>query len=87
MKIDADKIHDILTQSSSTQPGSTKPAQNNDADASLQVDYNSFIDKATQSPPTDTDAVQRAQELLLSGQLDTSENAREAAENIAKFGI
>jgi hypothetical protein len=87
MKIDADKIHDILAQSSSTQPGSTKPAQNNDADASLQVDFNSFIDKATQTPPEDTDVVQRVQGLLLSGQLDTMENSREAAENIAKFGI
>jgi hypothetical protein len=87
MKIDADKVHDILAQSSSTQPPSTKPAQDNDADASLQVDFNSFIDKATQTPPEDTDAVRRAKELILSSELDTLENTREAAEYIAKFGI
>jgi hypothetical protein len=87
MEIDTNKIHDVLAQSSSAQPNSAKPAQNNDADASLQIDFPSFIDKATQPPPTDTEAVQRAQELLLSGRLESPENFREAAENIIKFGI
>lgn len=87
MEIDADKIHDILTQPSATQPNSTRPTPDNDTDASLQVDFAAFIDKATQTPPADTEAVQHAQELLLSGDLDTLENCREAAENITKFGI
>jgi len=54
---------------------------------SLQLDYASFIDKATKTTQTDTNAVERAQELLLSGQLESSQNTREAAENILKFGI
>jgi hypothetical protein len=87
MKIDADKIHDILTQSSATQPNSTKPAPDNDTDASLQVDFAAFIEKATQTPPADTEAVQHAQELLLSGQLESPENCREAAENIIELSI
>ncbi|MHC4748202.1 MAG: hypothetical protein ACYS18_12945 [Planctomycetota bacterium] len=87
MKIDANQIQDILAQSSSTQPNSAKPAQKNDVDASLQVDFTSFIDKATQAPPADTEALERAQKLLLSGQLESPENCREAAENIIKFGI
>lgn len=87
MEIDTNKIHDVLVQSSSAQPNSAKPAQNNDADASLQVDFPSLIDKAVQTPPEDTEAVQKSQELILSGQLESPENCHEAAENIVKFGI
>jgi len=66
-------------------PGEALP--NNGVDVSLQLDYASFIDKATKTTQTDTNAVERAQELLLSGQLESSQNTREAAENILKFGI
>ena len=86
-KINSNRIQDLLGKSLSEQPGSTGAASNNDADVSLQVDYASFIDKAAQIQQTDTKAVQRAQELLLSGQLESPENIQAAAENIVDFGI
>jgi len=85
-KINTSQIQDLLEKLSPKQPTAGAPP-NNAADASLQLDYASFIDKATQTPQTDTKAVQRAQELLISGQLENPQNIRVAAENISKFGI
>lgn len=86
-KIDANQIADILGESSSKQPGSAKTPTDDGVDASLQVNYASLIEKAKQTLPTDPKAVQRAEELLLSGQLESPENIREAAEDIIKFSI
>ncbi len=58
-----------------------------DADVSVQVDYASLIEQAIQPPETDAQAVEQARQLLLSGRLDNPRNVKEAAENIAKFGI
>ena len=86
-KIDANQIPDILGKSSSKQPDPAKTPSNNGVDASLQVNYASLIEKAKKTSQTDPKAVQRAQELLLSGQLESSENTRAAAEDIITFGI
>ena len=77
----------IKSEASSKQPDPARALPDNAADASLQVNYASLINEATQIPQTDTEAVQRAQELLLSGQLESPENIRAAAENIAESGI
>lgn len=66
-------------------PSMAIPTQ--DADVSIQVNYASLIDKAMQAPQDDAQRVQQARELFLSGQLETPENIREAAENIVKYGI
>ena len=86
-KIDANQIPDILEKSPSKQPDSAKTPPNNGVDASLQVNYASLIEKANQASQTDSEAVQRAQELLLSDQLESPENTRAAAEDIIMFGI
>ena len=86
-EVDTNQNRDFLEKSSSRQPNSARALPNDDADVSVQVNYASLIDNAMQSPPTDTQAVQRARELLLSGQLESPENVREAAENIVNFGI
>jgi prophage DNA circulation protein len=86
-KIDTNQIPDFMEKPLSQQPDSAKAAQNNKVDASLQVDYASLIEKAKQAPETDAKAVQQARELLLSGQLESPENIRAAAENIIKFGV
>ncbi len=86
-EVDTNQIRDFLEKSSSRPPNSAGALPNNDADVSVEVNYASLIDNAVQSPQTDTQAVQRAQELLLSGQLENPENVREAAENIVNFGI
>jgi hypothetical protein len=86
-KIDTNQIQELPGKSSPKQPDPARAFTDNGADVSLQVDYASFINKATQIPQTDTNAVQRAQELLLSGRLESPENIQAAAENIAEFGI
>ncbi len=77
----------IESEASSNQTSPPNIPANNEADASLQVNYDSLIEQAKEIPPEDTDVIQRAQELLLSGQLESPENIRAAAENIIKFGI
>ncbi len=86
-KVDTNQIQGFLEKSSSRQPNSAAALTANDADVSVQVDYASFIDRAMQTPQTDTQAVQKAGELLLSGQLESPENIRKAAENIIDFSI
>ncbi len=86
-KIDTSQIQDLSEKLTSKQPNPTGAAQNNNTDVSLQLNYASFIDEAMQAPQTDTNAVRQAQELLASGQLESPENIRAAAENIVDLGI
>lgn len=86
-KINNNQIPDILKESSSKQPVAPKVPENNQVDASLQVNYDSLIEKAKQTTQEDVNAVQQARQLLLSGELKSPENIQAAAENIVKFGI
>lgn len=56
-------------------------------DATLQVDYAHVIDQATQTGKAQTNAVEKARELLRSGQLTTLANIRSAADDMVNFGI
>jgi hypothetical protein len=86
-KIETSQIQDFLEKSSPKPPNSAGASFDDSVGASLRVNYASLIDKAIKTPEADAKAVKRAQELLLSGQLDSPENIREAAKNIIKFGI
>ncbi len=86
-KINNNQIPDILKESSSRQPEPPREPADNQVDASLQVTYDSLIEKAKEMPQEDADAVERARRLLLSGRLESPENIRAAAENIAEFGV
>lgn len=86
-EINNNHVPNILNGSSSKQPEPSKNSAKPEIDASLQVSYDSLIEQAKRSPQEDTDAVQRARQLLLSGQLDNPENIRAAAEAIVKFGV
>lgn len=77
----------VESSSSSRQPNSTGALPDNDADVSVQVDYASLIDQATQNPQTDAQLVQEARELLLSGEYESLPRIREAIEDILAFGI
>ncbi|MHC4556828.1 MAG: hypothetical protein ACYS80_05930 [Planctomycetota bacterium] len=77
----------IESELSSRQPNSAGALPDNDADVSVQVNYASLIDQATQSPQTDTQLVQQARELLLSGELESLPRIRDAIEDILAFGI
>ncbi|MCU0918140.1 MAG: hypothetical protein MUC88_26790 [Planctomycetes bacterium] len=64
----------------------SKPAVDG-LDATLQVNFADLISRAIQGSETETDAVQKARQLLQSGQLTSPENIRSAAVNIVTFGI
>ena len=51
------------------------------------VSCEKLLAQAQQLDTQDNQAVENARILLLSGQLDTPENIKKAAENILKFGI
>jgi len=86
-KIGSNPISDLLGKTTNKQVGSGTSGPTNDADASLQVDFGALIDKAAEAQPSDAKAVEKAKQLLQSGQLDTAENIMKAADNILKFGI
>ncbi len=86
-KINNTNIQDILGNSLLKQADSNKTPLANNADTSLQVDYASLIEKAVQLPEENNHAVQQAQQLLKSGNLDTIENIKAAAQNIIDLGI
>ena len=86
-KININPIPDHFDGPSPNQQNRPKPPVNDQADATLQIDFGPLIEQAVNTPPADNDAVQKASELLKSGRLDNPANIREAAENIIKFGI
>ena len=86
-KVDNHQIQNFLEKPSSKLPASAAAVSGNDGDVSVQVDYASFIDTAMQTPKTDSQAIENAKQLLLSGQLESPENVKQAAENIITFGI
>ena len=86
-KININQISDHFDGSSAGGQNRSKAVAGNKADATLQIDYARLMEQALNSQPTDTDAVQKAKELLQSGQLDNPANIKEAAANILKFGV
>lgn len=86
-KVDTNQIQNFLEKTPSRLHSSPAAVSGNDADVSVQVDFASFIDTALQTPETDSQAIEKAKQLLLSGQLESPENIKQAAENIITFGI
>jgi hypothetical protein len=86
-KINNNRISDILKEAFPKQAAPVTGDANDQADASLQVSYDSLIEQAKQPQPPEADAVEQARKLIASGQLDTPENIRSAAEAITKLGI
>jgi len=86
-KIDANQIRETLEKSAAQLPDPNSSPVNNRTDASLQADFASLVENAGQPPQTNAQTVQRARELLASGQLDTPQNIRAAAQDIVDYGI
>ena len=86
-KINNNQISDIRTDVSANQPNGRRGPAADVADATLQVRYGALVERAQQTPTDDAKAVERARQLLMSGELDNPENIRKAAENIVKFGV
>ena len=86
-KININQIPDHFDGPSGGRLNRPKPAVNDGADATLQIDYGRLIEQAINAPLAQPDAVQRAIELLRSGRLDNPANITEAAKNIVEFGV
>ena len=61
-----------------------RPTADN-SDATLQVNFADMVSRAVET--TETDAVEKARELLQSNRLISPENIRAAAESILSFGV
>ena len=86
-KVNNNQYREIIEQCSVKHPNGAAPRRNNGLDALLQADYASLIEKAGQAQVEDEAAVERARALLMSGQLESIQNIRAAAENIVLFGV
>jgi len=86
-KINNNRISDALKEAFPKQTAPVKGDTDKQADASLQISYSSLIEEAKQSQQQETITVEQARKLIESGQLDTPENIRAAAEAITKLGI
>ena len=86
-KINNGQIADIYKDASKRQVPCSQSSGGNHADASLQVSYEFLLEQAKQEPVNDADVVQRARHMLMSGELNSPENIRKAAENLLKYGV
>jgi len=85
-KIDHNQIQDVLEKGTPRMSNLSKAEQQKQTDVCLHIDYASLINQAL-SPENDSLAVEKAKKLIETGQLDTPENIRQAAENIITLGI
>ena len=86
-KINTSHLQDALANAVAKQTRNTDQDPGRTADASLQADYTALIKEASTVWNQDEVRLQKAKELLNSGQLDSPENIRQAAQNIAQFDI
>lgn len=86
-KMKNNQVSNMLNDLPAAQLSSSKTPAKTEPDASLQINSDSLIEQAKQAPADDADVIQKARELLLSGQLDYPENIRAAAESMIKFGV
>ncbi len=80
-KINNNQVQNLIN--SGNQPSPAKNVPNNDVDASLQVNYVPVM----QNNDDNAEAIEHARNLLLSGELESPKNIKDAAENIIEFGI
>jgi hypothetical protein len=81
------KITNAMGMNALPHPGTPNKPAADASDATLQASFADLINQAIQTPDTEKDAVQKARELLQSGQLTSTENIRSAAENMIVYGI
>lgn len=74
-----------LDPSRKTDPVEPEPVDT--SDATVRSEYASIINKLLETEELDLQAVQKAKEALDAGLIDTSENVRDAADNILRHGI
>jgi len=85
--IDVHRIQDLLPKPVEKKDRDRQASDVPSVDASLNVEYGNLIADALHFPQADEHTVERARELIASGQLDTPENIRTAAANIIQLGV
>jgi hypothetical protein len=85
--IHIDRVGQTLGKTPSLYPDPANMHPPSVSDAAVQVDFADILNKARQADELGTDSVQKARELLLSGQLTSPENIRATAESIITSGI
>ena len=86
-KVNTNQIQSFLEKTPSREKNNVAAFTGDDAEVSVQVDYATLIEKAIKVPKTDSEVIENTKKLLLSGQLESSENIQKATENILNFGI
>ena len=77
----------VYEADNSNQAKTRKCMSGNDSDATLRTDYDLLVSKVIETSENNTQRVEQARKLFLSGQLDNFKKIRNAAENIAEFGV
>ena len=85
--INGSAAQEVMPKLAQRNSSEAAPASPNPVDATLQVQYAPLVAEAIQGSEPDAEAVQRAQALLASGQLDSPEAIRAAAQELVDFGI
>jgi hypothetical protein len=86
-KVNNEQMPGFVEKSGLQGPDKKQSPSDSEMNVSFEVDWAALINKAIETKPEEAGAVERAQKLLLSGQLDSADNARRAAENIIDSGI
>ena len=85
--INANAIQEIQAKPTQRDGQGACRSSSAEVDATLQVQYAPLVAEAIRISESDVEAVQRAKELLASGQLDTVENIRQAAQDLLDYGV
>lgn len=85
--IDETPPSSIISQSSSRQFELADKKADDYADVLLQADFAALTAKAMTISQADKDVLERAQELLISQELESAENIRQTAKSLIDLGI
>ena len=85
-KIDINSIPELPSKPITQQTEANATTSSTD-DATLEVNYDSLIEKAMEIPESDATEVEKAKELIASGELESMDNIRAAAKDIIDLGV
>lgn len=86
-KVNNDQMPGFIEKSGLQGPDKKQLPAGNQMNVSFEVDWTALINKAIETKPEESQAVEDARKLLLSGQLDSIDSARRASKNIIDCGI
>lgn len=76
-----------MSEQHGNQPSAAKNNAANELSAEIKTRYTTLIEQALHLQADNDNKIDKARQLILSGQLDTPENIRKTAEHIATFGV